>query len=437
MLDLMKSVEGKCSCGKCHAFDGKIYSGKGILYNIADYCKQLGGTRPYIICDENTHTVAGARLESVLIANGIEYDMFMFPTSPLPNEEAIELATSGIGEGCDIVIAVGSGVINDISKLVSQHYSLPYIIIATAPSMDGYASKTSSVVIGGLKKSLPSHNADIVVGDVDVLKTAPTRMAVSGIGDMLAKYVSICEWRIANLITGEYYCERIADLVRGALKKCTDNIEGLLAADDECVQNAFDALCISSVAMNYAGVSRPASGLEHYISHIIDMRNEEFGTPADFHGIQCGIATLISAKLYERLASVVPSREAALKHAADFNYAHRSEELRRLLGKGADAMIALEATEGKFDKVEHAKRLDRIIDSFDKIIAIAREEIPSVEELTALFSRLGLEEDYSYLGLTREDTLNAFIYSADIRDKYVLSRLFWDLGITDIASEVI
>ena len=100
-------------------------------------------------------------------------------------------------------------------------------------------------------------------------------------------------------------------------------------------------------------------------------------------------------------------------------------------------MIALEATEGKFDKAAHAKRLDVIIDSFDKINEIAREEIPSVSDLTALFSRLGLEEDYSYLGLTREDTLNAFIYSADIRDKYVLSRLFWDLGITDIASEVI
>jgi glycerol-1-phosphate dehydrogenase [NAD(P)+] len=303
--------------------------------------------------------------------------------------------------------------------------------------MDGYASKTSSVVIGGLKKSLPSHNADIVVGDVDVLKTAPTRMAVSGIGDMLAKYVSICEWRIANLITGEYYCEKIASLVRDALKKCTDNIEGLLAADEECVQNVFDALCISSVAMNYAGVSRPASGLEHYISHIIDMRSEEFGTPADLHGIQCGIATLISARLYERLATVTPDRERAIAYVDAFDYGKRAEQLCALLGKGAESMIALEATEGKFDKAGHAKRLDIILNSFDKINEIAREEIPHTSELISLFERLGLETDYSYLGLTREDTLNAFIYSADIRDKYVLSRLFWDLGITDIASEVI
>ena len=437
MLKLMKSIEGACACGKCHAFGSEVISGKGLLANAAEYVCRLGGSRPYVICDENTHAAAGARLESVLEHAGMEYSLYMFPCSPLPNEEYIGLATDNKPDRCDIVIAVGSGVINDIGKLVSLHYGLPYIIFATAPSMDGYASSTSSVVIGGLKKSLPSHCADIIVGDVDVLKTAPTRMAVSGIGDMLAKYISICDWRISNIITGEYYCERIAQLVRDALAACTENIEGLLASDDDAVQKAFDALCVSSVAMTYAGASRPASGVEHYISHIIDMRNEEFGTPAELHGIQCGIATLIAARLYGVILNTEPDRERALAHAAAFSYDERKEALRALLGKGAEAMIELEAREGKFSADAHRERLEVIISNFDKIKQVIREEIPSPEYLDSLACRLGLEKDYAYIGLGTEDVQNAFIFSGDIRDKYVLSRLFWDLGITDLALDVI
>ena len=103
---------------------------------------------------------------------------------------------------------------------------------------------------------------------------------------MLAKYVSICEWRIANLITGEYYCETIAQMVRTALKKCVDNAEGLLKRDEEAIKAVFEGLIIGGVAMSYAGVSRPASGVEHYFSHVWDMRALEFGTNMDLHGIQ-------------------------------------------------------------------------------------------------------------------------------------------------------
>ena len=55
----------------------------------------------------------------------------------------------------------------------------------------------------------------------------------------------------------------------------------------ERTQAVFDGLVIGGIAMAYAGVSHPASGVEHYFSHVWDMRGLEFGTKVDLHGIQC------------------------------------------------------------------------------------------------------------------------------------------------------
>lgn len=158
---------------------------------------------------------------------------------------------------------MGSGVINDISKIVANVTGKPYVIVATSPSMDGYASATSSMTMEGLKISLDSKCADVIIGDTDILCNVPVKMMLSGLGDMLAKYVSICEWRISNIINGEYYCEDFANLVRESLKKCVNNVNGLLKRNEDTVNAVFEGLIICGVAMKFAEISRPASGIEH------------------------------------------------------------------------------------------------------------------------------------------------------------------------------
>ena len=182
----------------------------------------------------------------------------------------------------------------------------------------------------------------MIIGDIDILKQAPEHMLKAGLGDMLAKFVSIAEWRIGNLITGEYYCERVAQLIRSALKKCVDNAEGLLKRDEAAVEAVFEGLVIGGVAMAYAGVSRPASGVEHYFSHVWDMRGLEFGTPVDLHGIQCAMGTMKAVELYEVIKTVTPDREKAYAAVEAFNYSDWSNQLRIFLGKSGDTMIAQE-----------------------------------------------------------------------------------------------
>ena len=425
-------IQANCKCGKQHIFTSEVIVKEGALLELPRLMKQYSTKKVFLVADKNTYAAAGKAVAEIVENEKVKVVKCIFEEDALePDEHSVGRAIMYYEADCDVVIGVGSGVINDISKIVANVAGKPYIIVGTAPSMDGYASATSSMTRDGLKISLPSKCADVIIGDLDVLCQAPAKMMASGLGDMLAKYVSICEWRIANLITGEYYCEDIAQLVREALKRCTDNADGLLKRDKEAVKAVFEGLVIGGVAMAYAGVSRPASGVEHYFSHVWDMRGVEFGIPVEFHGIQCAMATYHAIKLYELVKNQKPDYEKARAYVADFDQSAWEQTLRQFLGKGAEAMIALEKKEGKYRKDTHPARFNIIAENWDRILQIMDEELPSSEEIEKLLDTIGISKDLSAIGVDTECARTTFKATKDIRDKYVLSRLAWDLGILD------
>jgi len=199
----------------------------------------------------------------------------------------------------------------------------------------------------GLKWSINSKCPECVIGDSEILSRAPTRMILSGIGDMVAKYISLVEWKISHIITGEYYCQTIADIVASSLDICMKSAKAAVNSDKAAIERLTEGLVMSGICMNYAGISRPASGVEHSISHIIDMRALEFGTPSDFHGIQCGVGTLIALQAYERLREVTVDHDRALAYVNNFSLDDWFAHLREKIGHGAEAMIAGELKEHK------------------------------------------------------------------------------------------
>ena len=355
ITEILKGFDQPCPCGKKHtsALD-MLVSGPGALARLPELLARYDAKKPFLLADRNTFAAAGGRVCEILTQAGFGYASYVFPDERLePDEHAVGAAVMHFDDSCDLILGVGSGVINDIGKILSRVRGRHYIIVGTAPSMDGYASATSSMAMDGLKVSLNSRCPDAIVGDTDILKNAPMHMLQAGLGDMLAKYISLAEWRIAHLITGEYYCERVAALVRSALDACVKNADGLLRRDETAVQAVFDGLIIGGVAMAYAGVSRPASGVEHYFSHVWDMRALEFGTPAELHGIQCAIGTLAAVYLYERLRTMTPDAEKARAYVEAFDYEAWAAQLRTFLGRSGETMIALEKREGKYRKDTH------------------------------------------------------------------------------------
>ncbi len=427
--------EKNCPCGKAHTADiDDVTVGSGVIKGLPEIIRGYGAKKPFILADTNTFTAAGKDVCGVLDDAEIKYSSYIFPDKSLkPDERAVGGAVMHFDNTCDIIIAVGSGVINDIGKILSKVSGKKYIIVATAPSMDGYASATSSMDVDGLKVSLPSRSPDTIIGDTDILKNAPIDMLRAGLGDMLAKYVSIAEWRISNIINGEYYCENVADLVRTALKKCVDNAEGLVKREDAAVEAAFEGLILGGLAMSYAGVSRPASGVEHYFSHIWDMRGLEFGTKTELHGIQCAIGTLCAAKIYDEIKKLTPNIERAEKYVNSFDVSAWHRSLKMFVGKGASSMIELEKKEKKYDLAAHSARFDVISSRWSEIVDILNEELPFADEIEKILDSVGLPKSAEYLGVDNETLKMTFFATRDIRDKYVLSRLVWDLG-AEIAS---
>ena len=422
-----------CPCGRNHnvAID-EVVVGSGVIHRIPDFVKKYHCVRPFILSDVNTFTAAGSKVCAVLDEAAIPYSQYIFPQNALePDEHAVGAAVMHFDSKCDLIIGVGSGVINDIGKILSNVSGRKYIIVGTAPSMDGYASATSSMSMDGLKTTLNSRCADVIIGDTDILKNAPEHMLKAGLGDMLAKYVSVAEWRIANIITGEYYCEAVAQLIRDALKKCVDNAAGLLTRDEDAIRAVFEGLVIGGVAMAYAGVSRPASGVEHYFSHVWDMRGLEFGTKVDLHGIQCAIATAKAVRLYECVSALQPNEQKAAQYVAEFDYEAWKTQLKEFLGSAAGTMIALEAKEGKYNKNTHKARFDLIAENWDRILQIIREELPTSAQFQEIMDTVGIPTDLNVLNVDSTCAKQTFRATKDIRDKYVLSRLAWDLGILE------
>ncbi len=429
MTKLEKIKDIPCLCGKVHTHSiDDIIVGSGTIERIAEKVRKYGN-KAFVLSDNNTYKAAANRVCEMLSDNTIPFTSYILGGEKIePDELSVGSVAMNYDTTCDVIVAVGSGVINDIGKLLASITGKPYIIVATAPSMDGYASATSSMTRDGLKISLPTKCADVIIGDTDILAAAPMQMLVSGLGDMLAKYVSICEWRISHIITGEYYCEQIAGLVRSALKKCTDNAKGLIERDPKAVEATFEGLIIGGVAMTYAGLSRPASGIEHYISHIWDMRGVEFGTPTSTHGIQCAIGTLIALRYYERLKNIRPNRESALKYVNNFDITKWHITLREFLGKGAESMIKRDLTEQKYDINSHGKRLQIILDNWENIIEIITEELPTSNAFEAILNTIGSPKTPEDIGLDSAIIPLTLDAAKDIRDKYVLPRLLWDIG---------
>lgn len=433
LIELLDKDGIRCHCGKLHKADVKeVLIEHNALVRIPDILEKYGAHRPFIVADKNTYFAAGKRVCDLLNDKGVEYSSFVFPQDNVePDEFSVGQVVMNFDFSCDFIIGVGSGTINDISKLVAKLAGLKYMIVGTAPSMDGFASSTSSMIRNKVKVSLPSACPVAIVADIDIICNAPKKLLQAGFGDLLAKYISICEWRISHLITGEYYCEEVANLVRRSLKKSVESVDGLLKREPDVIVNIMEGLILAGIAMSYAGLSRPASGIEHYFSHIWDMRALNGKNKAELHGIQVAIGTVLSLQIYDMIKQIVPDRNRALSYVDGFEIKKWEEFLLNFLGDNGKVLIELEKKEGKYDRQKHRARLDIIIDSWQEILRIISEELPETSYIVELLKLIDAPVKAGDIGLSRWEVRDTFIITKDIRDKYIASRLLWDLGMLE------
>ena len=307
-------MEYSCACGKSHKVDIQaIRVGSGVIQELPGILRDLGASHIFLVADNYPYEAAGRQVEQLLDQAGLAYHKRGVQTeTPLvPNEYALGSVLAAMTSQDDMLLAVGSGTLNDVTKYVSARTGVPYVIAATAPSMDGYASTVAPTILDGFKTTLPAVYPAAIVADVDILKDAPMPMLTAGFGDIIGKFTSLADWRLSHQLNGEYYCPEVAGVIEAAVETCAANAQALAQREPQAIQAVTEALILSGLAMGMVGVSRPASGAEHQMAHYWEMDALRRGEEHPLHGNAVGVGTVLAASLYEMAAEYLPQGFAA------------------------------------------------------------------------------------------------------------------------------
>ena len=311
------------------------------------------------------------------------------------------------------------------------------VSLPTAPSMDGYASNSSAMIVDGVKITIYNQTPRLVLGDLDILANAPQELRGAGIGDMAAKAISIAEWQIAYIVNGEYFCPPIAGAMLTACGKAVQNAEACMLGDADAVRELTEGLILSGVAMSMAQVSRPASGSEHTLSHLMDMLSIARKTPHRLHGVQVGYGVRAALFAYEVLADLreLPADPDAVLR--QFDAARWEQDMRRMFGDQADGLIQAAQNERRNTETSLQKRALAARTGWAEIQAILRETLTQRHALNVALDAAGIPalQNPEALGLKKEDVLDLFIHAKDLRARYILPSMAFDSRPAAVAAQ--
>ncbi len=299
-----------CSMGRHSAPVEQYEISCGAIRKLPEILKDY--RRIYVVADKNTYAVAGRYVERILQEHGmyshthiLEKDVVL-PNADTVGEIFVNLydinAKPNIFEYAklpDLILAVGSGTINDSCRIVSYRTAIPYGVFGTAPSMDGYVSAGTPYLHDGTKSTVQGTTPRYFIADIDIAKDAPYDMLLAGIGDMFGKYTGLLDWELARDYIGEYFCDEIAGDVLDATNKCLENGYKLRDRAPETIGNIMNGFIVTGLGMAFTGNSRPASGSEHIIAHAWELHDVRQGKRPNLHGLEVCQATRLVALMYK------------------------------------------------------------------------------------------------------------------------------------------
>lgn len=421
-MDLEGLLSGlrDCPCGKKHSFDTKVIKiGSGILEKTGEILSCSGFQRKIlVVADTNTLKAADGILES-LKASGFDYTLKLYENCIRADIESVEELQED-SRGFDGILAVGTGSLNDICRLVSYRENLEFAIFATAPSMDGFASDTSPIIDNNFKITMQAKQPMVIIADTKILAASPPELKAAGFGDMMGKFTAIADWQIANLLTGEYYCENIAQLTMNGLALLTERADRVCENDEETAKYIMEGLIMSGLAMKLAESSRPASGGEHVLSHFWECKKLEAGLWPEFHGKKVGVASVIVNSFYRMLASehesIEPTKDKTDWDAVKLAY---GEKLTPEMMKLNSPTVT--------DEIDPAKFKEK----WPQIRQIIFETLPNDEEFLSLMIKAGAATTPEEVNVNSELLALGIKYHPYMRHRILLTRLIPMLGLEE------
>ena len=405
ILDTSKYV-GQCACGRDHELRTKLVVCEyGAIKNFDKYMADCGlsGFRT-VIYDTNTYNLPSvthipADQEIVLEAQGLHSEKGM-----------IEDMMTKFVRTPDYIVTVGGGTLMDFARYSAHKLGIPFVAVPTIVSSDGFTADICSIIIDGQKKSIPMQAADAVICDMDIVSGAPMFLTIAGVQDIMAKCVSIADWKIASLVSGEYFCPKVCGMAQEALDimtRCANELAEGKAPDFEAM--AYTQM-LSGLTMQILSNSRAASGAEHLVAHLVEMKPRGFENAHGMHGECVGIGTLMCAQAYHELAKM---ETVEVKPYEPLN----EQWVRDVFGPLADGIF--KENENDVLKTFAPEAIKEHWQEIRDIIA----QIPTYEQLLELYTKIGAKHTLSELGID-ESVKDEFLdISSAIRNRLTLARM--------------
>lgn len=413
MMDFTQLLKGddKCACGRAHKCPiDHVVIGSGAVDSLTKLAEKYHHI--LLVADTNTYEAQGWAVDRLLREKIESQVIYSGKTVLVPDEEAIAYLEESLTTKTDLIIGVGSGVINDLCKHVSFQKNLPYFIVATAPSMDGYASNSAALILGGMKISPNARPPKAIIADTHTLKNAPMDMIQAGFGDIMGKLSCLNDWKLSKIVNKEYFCEKVYQLTYDTVMELMP-LAGLLQERNEtAVGVLMEALVTVGVAMSFIGNSRPASGSEHHLSHFFEITGIVHGRPYLPHGIDVAFSAVLTAMLRERILRETPVMQS-------FDRERWVEQMNRIYGPVAPGVIQLQ------DKLDSYRSYanNAMSSDWDEICKCL-SEAPSAAQMLEIVESVGLHyADFEafYGQSVLEDAIK---WGKDLKDRYTVLWLY-------------
>ncbi len=409
ILEIIENFRKGCPCGVKHDTAIKdVRVGSGLVNSVGKILTENNFSKNLLlVCDKNTLKASEGIIESLTNFN-VTYKIYDdLRVADMVNVNEIEELVKGKEIS---ILSVGSGSLNDICRLAAARQDKLLCIFATAPSMDGFASYGAPMVNKGFKSTYPAKSPEVIIGDTKILANAPAYLKSAGFGDMIAKYVALVDWQISTLLTGEYYCEEIANLTREAVDELFEMADKVTVNDEKTAGMIFESLLKTGIGMSFSRNSRPASGAEHIVAHLMECVEIQEGIVPNFHGEDVGVCTLEMLKYYNELAKFetisTKNENVDWQDVYDF-YGPMSEEVRKL-----------NEPENIIDGVDK----DKLKDCWKQIVDIINS-VPSAKECEVAMRKAGCKITIEEIGKEKTFFDNCVKYSPYMRKRLTLLRL--------------
>lgn len=409
-----------CACGKKHNIDvEEVYIESGAVSRLVDILENY--QNPVFICDSNTRAAAEPFLEE---------EFKDYPIIEL-NPRGLQSDNRGVGKvmtqldycdrglssvSVDVLVAIGSGTIHDLTRYAATEYDIPFVSIPTAASVDGFSANVISLTWDGLKRTVPGVVPRWILADTDIFARAPGRLTASGVSDLLAKYIALLDWRVSHLVTGEYICEEVCELIEHALKDVERELDDIREGDRDAIEKLMYALILSGFTMQMVESPRPVSGAEHMAAHLWDMEVLNKGRSA-LHGEEVGVGLLLVTEYYKKLGYAIRHNKIKIESESakglEMGLLEKAFPDRDVL----DGILA-DNEPNPLEDID-LEKLEEQLDDIEDLI----RDLPDTDEMAEKLKRAGCVTEMTRIGLKdqmREDTLRICPY---VRQRVTLLRL--------------